>query len=167
MIASLVALALLAAAYVYYEYNGDISAAFGVTVTNPNATQGTPQPVDLSGKIQQWAQAIAAAEGFGIPGAVPTTHHNPGDLGPGDTGFPGEWHSGSEVSQLPDDATGWTMLTRKLVNIVNGNSSVYNINMTFTQFAQHYAGDWQNWANNVASHLGVSPSSRISDWLFS
>lgn len=117
-------------------------------------------------KIQALMVAIASAEGFGTPGVVPTTHHNPGDLGPGDTGYPGDFHSGSFVSQLPDDQTGWNFLHRKISRIVNGTSSAYSLDMTFTEMAQKYAGDWNNWVNNVTRALGISPASTLRQYFF-
>jgi hypothetical protein len=168
IIAALVAAA--AAVYVYYQYGGDLSGVLGGIITMPDQptdTSSAPSVPDISSKVQQWAQAIAHAEGFGISGAVPTTHHNPGDLGPGDTGYPGDAHSGSIVSVLPSDDIGWAYLYGKLNKIIAGNSSVYSIQMTWVQFAQKYAGDWQHWAVNVANQLGVNPNSRIVDWLYS
>lgn len=127
----------------------------------------TQQPApNLQAKISQFVQAVAHAEGFGQPGAVPTTHHNPGDLGPGDCpGFPFDYHSGSNVCQLPDDATGWNFLTTKITNAFTGRSAVYSPNMTILQFARSYAGNWQDWANNVAGALGVTTNTVIADWL--
>jgi hypothetical protein len=133
------------------------------------ANDGEPpeegSPVTFDEKVQRFAQAIAKAEGFGKPGAVPTLSHNPGDLGPGDTGYQGRFTAGSVVSQLPDDETGWQKLRDKLRRIFSGKSTTYSPNMTITEMAQKYAGDWQNWSNNVSADLGVSPDTRISDWL--
>lgn len=122
----------------------------------------------IQSKVIQFAQAIAHAEGFGIPGTVPTRFHNPGDLGPGDCGsecISSTFTAGSNVCQLKDDDTGWRLLYAKLQRIFDGRSSVYNVNMTFTQFAQKYAGDWQNWVNNVTRVLGVTPQTTIREWL--
>ena len=125
-------------------------------------------PANIESKVQEFCNAIAHAEGFGVPGAVPTTHHNPGDLGPGDCpGYPYDFHSGSNVCQLPSDDVGWAFLQNKIRNAFNGHSHVFSPSMTITQWAQKYAGDWQNWAKNVAAYLGVSPDTVISDWIAS
>src|SRR6267142_4399601 len=59
-----------------------------------DSTQWTPQAQpenvgvsnesDFDAKIILFARAIAFAEGFGTPGAIPTKYHNPGDLKPVD-----------------------------------------------------------------------------------
>lgn len=149
--------------------SGSQADAGSGTTWPPQALPAAGGTVDLNSKVQQFAQAISVAEGFGVPGAVPTVFHNPGDLGPGDCGsqYPASQHSGSMVSQLPDDATGWGFLINKIHNIFTGQSGVYSIDMTILQFAGKYAGDAATWANNVASVLGVSMNTKISDWLYS
>lgn len=154
-------------AWYYLTQNaGELSLEGGYMT--PVDMSGAPGPVavpNLEGKIWEFAYAIAFAEGFGVPGKVPTLYHNPGDLGPGDTGFQGEEHSGSVVSKLPDDATGWQLLYNKIARAFAGQSSVYSANMTIMEWAQKYAADSQVWANNVASYLGLTPDTRIVDWL--
>ena len=115
--------------------------------------------------IWRFCQAVAYAEGYGANSSnAPTSHHNPGDLGPGDTGYPGESHGGSVVSFMPDDATGWSALYQKWARIFAGKSSTYPNTLTIVQAAQKYAGDWANWARNVSSDLGVSQNTRLIDW---
>lgn len=115
--------------------------------------------------VWRFCQAIAHAEGYGAdPNNVPTVRHNPGDLGPGDTGYPGAFTDGSNVSYMPDDATGWQALYAKISRIFNGNSSAYPNTLTILQMAQKYAGDWKNWSNNVSIDLGVSQDTRLIDW---
>jgi len=125
--------------------------------------------VTLNDKVAQLAHAIATAEGFFKPGTIPATYHNPGDLGPKDCpGYPSAAHSGSNVAILPDDATGWNFLAQKCMRILTGASSVNagkGLNATFTDVAQKYAGDWQNWLNNVTDELGVSADTTLADWL--
>src|SRR5229473_2046726 len=116
-------------------------------------------------KIWDFCRAIASAEGYGANlYNVPTSHHNPGDLGPGDTGYPGEFHGGSYVSQLPDDQVGWQLLYRKLHAVFAGESSTYSPQMTFVQFAHRYAGDWKSWIHNVCRELKVKRDTRLSEW---
>ena len=124
----------------------------------------------MSGTIQDIAKAIAHAEGFNIPGAAPQRYNNPGDLSKGD-----EWgQSVSGYTTLPDGedliifATpddGWNALYAKLQNIADGNSRVYSPDMSWSQIAQHWAGNSGAWASNVAGTLGVSPDSTFAEYL--
>ncbi len=180
IIGSVVALAFLG--YKIAEQQIVAAADSGATI---DATTSPPVPVDstlalgdgsvidamdrstwpASDAVWRFCQAVAYAEGYGADaGNAPTTHHNPGDLGPGDTGFPGELHSGSVVSQMPDDATGWAALYTKWARIFAGKSSTYPNTLTILQAAQKYAADWHNWASNVSNDLGVSSSTRLIDW---
>jgi len=121
-------------------------------------------------KVWALCQAIAIAEGYPIRGSVPNIYHNPGDLSPGDTpGFIGDEHSGSIVSMLPDDETGWSFLRAKIKRIAEGRSSAYPLSMSFNEMAQKYAGDWRNWVNNVVNDLrrqgySVSADTRLRDF---
>jgi hypothetical protein len=111
------------------------------------------------------AHAIAKAEGYGPAGNVPTTHHNPGDLSDGAAQFGSNFHSGSNVTTFPDDETGWGWLHDKLANIYAGKSASYPQNSTWTEIAQKWAGDWQNWLNNVTSNLGVDPNDTLANFV--
>lgn len=110
------------------------------------------------------ARAIAHAEGYGQPGANPTVLNNPGDISDGASTFGSEAHSGSNVTHFPDAATGWNWLYNKLKNVHDGKSHVFSNNMTWLQFGQKYAGDWQNWVRNVTTALGVSENDRVGDY---
>lgn len=58
-------------------------------------------------------QAFAKAEGWNVPGAIPTTHHNPLDLrhAPGMTHEPGEADS---IGSEPTDEEGWLVADRQV-----------------------------------------------------
>lgn len=149
----------------------DATTAPGVPVlVLGDGMTSTINPMDRStwptgDAVWRFCQAVAFAEGYGADSSnAPTTHHNPGDLGPGDTGYPGESHGGSIVSLMPDDATGWSALYQKWARIFAGNSSAYPNTLTILQAAQKYAGDWANWAKNVSSDLGASQNTRLIDW---
>jgi len=63
--------------------------------------------------MSKLARLIARMEGFGLPGAVPTTRHNPGDL----RHAPHASHDGegdNDIGIEPDDAAGWADLERQL-----------------------------------------------------
>jgi hypothetical protein len=110
------------------------------------------------------ARAIAVAEGYGKTGAAPTLMHNPGDISDGGGTFGYEYHGGSNVTKFPDDITGWTWLYNKLNNIRNGKSTKYSNNMTWNELAHTWAGNWQNWLNNVTRELHVAPTDRVGDY---
>jgi hypothetical protein len=110
------------------------------------------------------ARAIAIAEGYGPPMNNPTRLCNPGDISDGASQYGFEDHSGSKVTHFPDHATGWNWLYNKLLNVQAGGSKVYSNNMTWTQFAQKYAGNWQAWVNNVTRELSVAPTDRVGDY---
>lgn len=134
----------------------------------PEVGGGSPEPMtpSIEVKVKVFAEAIARAEGFYIVGSVPNRANNPGDLGPGDCGdYPVIHAVGSDVCQLPDDFTGWQLLYTKLRRIFTGQSSIYNVDMTIEQMAMKYAGDWRNWANNVAYALGIPTTMTIREWL--
>lgn len=61
------------------------------------------------------ARLIAKMEGFEIPGAIPTTHHNPGDL----RHSPHSQHPGGpahkdDVGTIDTDSHGWQDLERQV-----------------------------------------------------
>ena len=105
-------------------------------------------------RIERLAQAIAKAEGFGVPDTVPTLAHNPGDLV-----IPG-WSGpsmGAGISVFDDDNTGWQRLYHEIGLIFVGASHVYNLDMTIMQMAEKWTMTDQNaWANNVADFLRVN-----------
>lgn len=109
-------------------------------------------------------RAIAFAEGAYIPGSVPDRLNNPGDISDGASLFRQEGHSGSNVTVFPDKSTGWQWLYDKVSNAASGKSSVYSPQMTWTQIAQKWAGNWQAWVSNVSSYLGVDPNSTLQDY---
>jgi hypothetical protein len=97
------------------------------------------------------ADAIAYAEGFGVPGALPTVNNNPGDL-----------TSGGQLNVYPDSTAGYTALQGQLDRIAAGQSKYYNPSMSISQIGQVYANGDPNWASNVADYLGVSPDTPFS-----
>ena len=99
------------------------------------------------------AQAFAYAEGFGVSSSnIPTSRNNPGDL-----------TSGGVINTYDSPDTGWAALESQIGKMVNGTSSVYSPDMSLTQVGNLYSNGDPNWAKNVASYLGVSPSTTIAD----
>ena len=128
-------------------------------ITNDRSTWPT------GSRIWDIAQAIAIAEGADVAGSNPDRLNNPGDISDGAHLFNQEAHSGSQVTHFPDKGTGWSWLYNKLEAIAQGRSHVFSPAMSWTEFAQHYAGDWQNWVNNVTRELGAHPSSTFGDYV--
>lgn len=141
--------------------------------------EGSLPPLDISGepmitydestwpsgdKIWNICRAIAVAEGANKQGSNPDRLNNPGDISDGAGTFGFENHSGSNITTFPDKDTGWKWLYRKINNILLGNSNVYTTDMTWTQFAQKYAGNWQPWVEIVTGRLGVTPDEKIGDY---
>jgi hypothetical protein len=124
----------------------------GGSVSGPNS--GNPF-------IDALANAIAKAEG-----ANPSIN-NPGDLTSGDvpSGQQTGVFNSAGVAIIDTIENGWNALTSKLSNILSGNSSVYNPDMTISQLAQTYTGGDNSdaWASTVAGQLGVTPDTTLSD----
>lgn len=111
------------------------------------------------------AHAIAFAEGANVKGDNPDRLNNPGDISDWANTYGYEQHSGSKVTHFPDKETGWNKLYQKLVNIGEGVSESYSPDMTWTQIAQKWAGNWRNWVSNVTAQLGVDPNSTFGDFV--
>jgi hypothetical protein len=62
--------------------------------------------------MSKLAHLIAQEEGFGIPGKIPTTHNNPGDL----RHSPHSFHLGdpNAIGQIDTPEDGWADLERQL-----------------------------------------------------
>ena len=121
-----------------------------------------PGPSNYGDAVLTFARAIAHAEGFGIPNAIPTVANNPGDLV-----IPG-WSPtiGSAGIAVFDSVDyGWSRLYRQIELIISGQSNYYRMSMTLSQMGHVYAGGDPNWARNVASYLGVSTSTTLGQVL--
>lgn len=109
-------------------------------------------------------RAIAMAEGANIKGDVPDRLNNPGDISDGSHTFPFEHHSGSDVTHFFDKKTGWEWLHNKIWRIKNGISHNYKPTFTWTQIAHEWAGDSQDWLNNITRELKVKPTDIFEDY---
>jgi hypothetical protein len=117
-----------------------------------------PGDTNYPESIKRFARAVAYAEGYGIPGAIPTVANNPGDLV-----LPG-WSPtmGSAGIAVFDSADyGWNRLYRQLGLIVAGNSQVYALDDTIASMGLKWAGGDSNWSKNVAAHLNVPASTPL------
>jgi hypothetical protein len=118
-------------------------------------------------KVAQFATAVARAEGFGVPHAVPTRYHNPGNIRSTRTGH----HYAGQIGLnrcgyviFKNDAYGWKALQEQLVLMASGKSAHYGTSMTITQVAKMYATGWRLWSKNVAHNLGVQPTMTLREF---
>jgi hypothetical protein len=109
--------------------------------------------------------AIGTAEGYGKPGAIPTLAQNPGDLvaGPFATahGATGAITAanGQQIATFPDFTTGQAAEDALVANNYTGGSIS---DLAANWLAGSPAADQQNWANTVASQLGVPASTPVT-----
>ena len=110
------------------------------------------------------AAAIASAEGYGPAGNIATRANNPGDLELGDIGYGTITASGgNKITVFPSADAGYAALQAQIGKISSGQSTAgYTPGMSIAQVGNLYAGGSSNWANNVASYLGVSPSTNFA-----
>jgi hypothetical protein len=148
-------------------------AAFLVLLMSMEAQGGTT--TDSSGltmsnfesKVEQFAKAIAYAEGFWdrngniIVANRPARNNNPGDIeGTGDAGSDGVYAKFSTLS------AGWEKLYAQLRLDFSGGSKIYSPSMTISDYAWTYtATQPDSWSEAVAEWLGVTRDTKISDWL--
>jgi len=118
-----------------------------------------PGSTSYSEPVKRFALAIANAEGYGIPGAIPTVANNPGDLVlPGWSPTLGS--AGVAVFDSPD--YGWFRLHRQLALILSGQSNVYHLDMTIAEMGDRYEADPGNaWAQNVSAYLNVPVTTKL------
>ena len=125
-----------------------------MSTTNPVQTQYPPC-------VLQFARAVAHAEGFGVPDAIPTKANNPGDLTFG-FGYPLNGTMGRDqicVFQSLDD--GWQALWHEVGLAFAGRSHIYKTTDTIEEFGMKYSND-PNWGVNVAAYLGVAKETTLA-----
>lgn len=105
--------------------------------------------------LERIARAIAKAEGYGVPGAIPTVRNNPGNIRSLTAPYP--------VATYASPEEGWAALYRQVGRMLAG-SALYPADWTIEQVAKRYTGEAQymNWARNVASELGVPTTAIFS-----
>lgn len=120
-------------------------------------------PVNFTMRVSNMADAIAKAEGFGLPGAIPTLAHNPGDLVLGDIGF--GTLGAEKITVCANDADGRNRLIHQVTIMLSGISSVYSTGDTIEDVASKWTrSDPFAWARNVASYLRASTSTTLADY---
>lgn len=100
------------------------------------------------------AQLFAKEEGFGVPGAIPTVRHNPGDL----RHAPHASHAGIGLNDIgiePDDATGWDDLERQLRLYADRGMTIREAVYTYAPPGDH--NNTEAYLNTVCGGLGLGP----------
>ncbi len=132
------------------------------TVVDTITAKPPDLPAALNPATDRIAVAIAAAEGFNVPGSVPNRNHNPGDLRL-DVNGKGVGKDELGFIKYATDEDGWDALRHQVSLMLNNKSHVYNNGMTIHQVAQKYTATAQaEWASIVASALGVSVDTPLS-----
>lgn len=89
--------------------------------------------------------------------------NNPYALEMGDVGFgTSQAAGGNQLTNFGSLQDAYNALLNMFTKDVNGQSSVYNPNMSISQYMTTYTGGNQNAGNTVANILGVNPSTPIS-----
>jgi hypothetical protein len=118
-----------------------------------------------SSKNDDFAIAIAKAEGFYIKNSLPNRYHNPGDIKYDRTfryhGQVGVGKGGHVIFR--NDAAGWYALRAQIDKMKSGESRHYSPTMTINQIAKKYAANYRVWAKNVAHNLDTTPTTTIAE----
>ncbi|HEV2498620.1 MAG TPA: hypothetical protein VGY31_03455 [Terriglobia bacterium] len=138
----------------YMNTSSPNSASDSGSSSGPNASSSLTSAL---------ATAIATAEGFFVGGSLPSQANNPGDLEIAGAGVGVGSNQGKTIFASADD--GWNALYNQIDLMLTGQSSIYSPDMTISQVAQLYTGgdNADAWANNVASQLGVTPDTTLSE----
>jgi hypothetical protein len=105
------------------------------------------------------AQAIAREEGYGIPGTIPTTHSNPGDL----RHSPHSSHAGEApdgIGEIDTPADGWADLERQLTLYASRGLTVGDMITSF--YAPPSENDSARYVQNVCNFAHCSPDDLVS-----
>jgi hypothetical protein len=116
--------------------------------------------------IAMMAAAIQIQEGW-YEGSRSYRNNNPGNLRWFSASIPWAGATGVDDSNhviFDSYQSGYNALIHQLSIAFNNTSSVYNSSMTLLQFFQKYAeGNQSSYASNVASALGVLPSTTLDE----
>lgn len=137
------------------------SSSLGPVIPTPGYDVSVSSAVEA--RVEALGHAIAKAEGFGIPGALPTRAKNPGDMKLGDVG--NGLLTGKTIFSTAQD--GWNALFNQIKLIISGNSNYYSVDDTFEQMAATWTGNDSpgSWANTVTAELGVKQSDTLRSFL--
>lgn len=135
-------------------------------VSNNTANPNYPPPPSLGSfgdaAIEFFRIGIPKAEGFGIPGKIPTLAHNPGDLVI--PNWQGQKLGPEGISVFSSDAEGYNRLRFQLYLIGSEQSANFSLDMTIAQMAQKWTRtDPDNWARIVAGSIGTTTDTTLRD----
>jgi hypothetical protein len=123
---------------------------------------------DFESHVEAFRMAIEAAEGYGVPGAIPTIYNNPGDLKPPDGSahfWLGQTGVGKGGHAIFDTLVNGRNALRKQIRLwATNKSDVAGPATTFQDLAKRYAEDSGPWLNNVTGYLGISPTMTIGEF---
>lgn len=111
--------------------------------------------------MSKLARLIAQMEGFGIPGAVPTTHNNPGDL----RHSPHSTHMADApdaIGTIDTEADGWADLERQLQIDATRNFTLQRLIETY---APPNENDTARYLDFICKGLELAPTSMVSQAL--
>jgi hypothetical protein len=157
----------LGALYFLYEYvSGGTMSGYSIPPKPPSSGD-----INLDNKIYLLAQAVAHAEGFGVPNGIPTRANNPGDLAVGDLG--NGVLGTSKVTVFSTVTEGWNRLFAIIHGWLTGSSQVYFLGDSIREVARKYVnGPSANedinslaWANNIVTVIGGDVSNTLQDFL--
>lgn len=145
---------------------GLLGLAVYVLIIAPH--RGSDKVSDLGGQVdtstsnptKAIARAIAAAEGFYVPGTRPARNHNPGDM-TADLIGKAIGKDGPFVVYANDD-DGWENIYAQVNAWLEGTSAHADAGSSIFDVSRFYTTtDQDAWANTVASQLGVSADTPI------
>jgi hypothetical protein len=112
--------------------------------------------------MSRLAQLIAKEEGYGKPGAIPTTHNNPGDL----RHSPHSDHdvaSPDAIGRIDTPEHGWQDLERQLHLYADRGLTLRE--MIIDYYAPPGENDSERYLKFVCDGLGVDPSCTVAQAL--
>ncbi len=117
----------------------------------------------LDAIIAQFAEAIAWAEGFYVPGSRPARNHNPGNLTVDLTGGGQGVGMDGPFIVYATDQDGFADLQLQIRKMFEGTSRIYDASMSILDVARRWTTTDQNaWARIVASKLGVTVNDSLA-----
>lgn len=145
----------------------DIQSTFGskfdVSAAPPPDAPVAGTDVIIEDGIQRFAQAIGHAEGYGVPGAIPTRTNNPGDLKLGDQGQ-GMINGKTVFSSALE---GWLHLRAQIRLMWLDQSDYYGPDDTFKDISETWTAgnNSEEWLATVSFDLGVSATTTLRAYL--
>lgn len=108
--------------------------------------------------MSKLARVIAAQEGFGIKGAIPTLRHNPGDL----RHSPHSSHPGdaNAIGTIGTDEEGWADLERQLGLYAKAKWTLRQMVMAYAPPAD--GNDTQAYLARVCAKMGLGPETLVA-----